>query len=160
MTIEFSRYKPRELNNNPNYVHIENNFVPWTTLEKPLNECKISLVTMGGIYTLSQDPFDEIVGNEGDSSFRELSRDLHKGNFLIAHRGYDHKWVLEDLNCLLPLEIFAKLEEEGLIGELADIHYSFMGSILNPLRLIADNAPEVGRRLRKNDVDVCVLAST
>jgi len=158
--MENSRYKSGELNNNPNYVHMENNFIPWTSLEKSLNECRISLVTMGGIYMLSQDPFDEIVGDEGDSSFQELPRSLHTGNFLIAHRGYDHKWVREDLNCLLPLKIFAKLEEEGLIGELAETHYSFMGSILNPLRLIADNAPEVGRRMRKNAVDVCVLAST
>ena len=160
MTMEISRYKPGELNNNPNYVHLENNFVPWTTLEKPLNECKISLVNMGGIYLLSQDPFDEIVGEEGDSSFRELPRSLRTGGFLISHRGYDHKWVQEDLNCLLPLEIFNQLEEEGKIGELAETHYSFMGSILNPLRLIADNAPEVGCRMRKNGVDICVLAST
>ena len=160
MTMKFNRYKPRELNNNPNYVHIENIFIPWTTFDKPLNKCKVSLVTMGGIYLPSQDPFDEIVEEEGDSSFRELPRSLRTGGFLIAHRGYNHKWVQEDLNCLLPLEIFNNLEEEGVIGELAETHYSFMGSILNPLRLIADNAPEVGRRMRNDGVGVCVLAST
>ena len=115
---------------------------------------------MGGLYLPSQKPFDEIVGKVGDSSFRELPRELRTGDYLIAHRGYNYKWVLEDMKCLLPLEIFSDLEEEGIIGELSETHYSFMGSFLNPILLVADSAPEVCQRMREDGVNVCVLSST
>jgi hypothetical protein len=97
------------------------------------------------------------VDNRGDYTFRELPRSLCTGDYLISHSHYDHKWVLEDIDRLLPLEVFSGLEEEGVIGELAEIRYSFMGSIPNPLRLIADTAPEAARRMQDKGVDACVL---
>ena len=33
--------------------------VPWATLSKPLSECKVALVTTGGIYMEGQKPYSE-----------------------------------------------------------------------------------------------------
>ena len=153
------RYEPRSVSLNPNYIHIENDYTPWTPVPKPLSESTVALVTMGGLHLPDQPAFTDM-DNRGDTSFRELPRTLRTGDFLVAHTHYDHKWVLEDMNCLLPLEIFAELEREGVIGALADTHYAFMGSIPNPLALIADTAPEVARRMKARGVDVCLLTST
>ena len=157
--MEKSRYPPHELSTNVHYVHIENSFVPWATLKKPLSETKVALVTTAGLHLPSQSPFaDE--ENRGDFTFRELPRTVRTGDCHIAHTHYEHKWVLEDINCLLPVEVFTELETEGVIGELAETHYSFMGSIPNPIRLIVDTAPEVAQRMRDNEVDLSVLNST
>lgn len=159
MLPEPKRYKPSDVCNNPHYIHIENEFVPWTLLKKPLNESKVALVTMGGFYMDDQEPFEDI-DDWGDATFRELPRSLKTGDAHIAHKKYDHKWVKEDLNVLLPLAVFEEFEEEGLIGGLADIHYGFMGSIPDPVRLIVDTSPEVARRMLSRDVDIAVLCAT
>ena len=153
------RYAPGDVCNNPHYIHIENEFVPWTPLKKPLNESKVALVTMGGLYLKDQAPFEDI-DDWGDATFRELTRSLRTGDCLIAHKKYEHRWVKEDLNVLLPLAVFERFEDENLIGELADTHYAFMGSIPDPMRLIVDTAPEVARRMRSREVDIALLCST
>ena len=151
------RYEPQSVSGNPNYVHIENDYVPWTPLKKPLSQSKFALVTMGGLHLPSQEPFID-VESRGDYTFRELPRTLRTGDYLIAHTHYNHEWALQDINCLLPLEVFSNLEEEGIIGEVTETHYSFMGSNPDPLPLIADTAPEVAQRMRGRGVDVCVLS--
>jgi|APSaa5957512622_1039677.scaffolds.fasta_scaffold88554_3 D-proline reductase (dithiol) PrdB len=153
------RHNPSDICNNPHYVHIENEFVPFTKLRKPLNVSKVSFVTMGGLYLEGQKPFEDI-DDWGDVSFRELPKTLRNGEFHIAHLKYDHQWVNRDLNVLLPLSIFEEFEKEDLIGEIADTHYAFMGSIPDPLGLIVDTAPEVARRMHSQQVDIAILCST
>lgn len=153
------RYEPRAVSLNPHYVHIENDYVPWTPLKKPVRQSTVALVTMGGLHLPNQKPFED-VDNHGDTTFRELPRALRTGGYLVAHTHYDHKWVMEDVNCLLPLDIFTELEMHGVIRKLAETHYAFMGSVPNPLRLIADTAPEMAKQMRNRSIDVCVLAAT
>jgi D-proline reductase (dithiol) PrdB len=159
MLPEPKRYIPKDICNNPHYVHIENDFIPFTKLEKPLDKCKVALVTMGGLYIEGQEPFEDI-DHWGDASFRELPRTLINGEFNISHKKYDHQWVEKDLNVLLPFSVFQEFEEEGIIGELAETHYAFMGSIPDPTKLIVDTAPEVARRMRSREVDIAILCST
>jgi D-proline reductase (dithiol) PrdB len=45
----------------------------------------------------------------------------------------------------------------GDIGKVAPRHYSFMGSIVGPRKLMNEYAPEVGRRLSADKVDVVLL---
>lgn len=153
------KHLPETLSTNKNYIHLENEFVPWAPLKKPLKNSKVALVTMGGFYLPGQLPFTD-EDNRGDPTFRELPRTVRTGDCGIAHTHYEHRWVEEDINCLFPLDIFTALEEEGVIAELSDRHFSFMGSIPNPLPLVVDTAPEVARRMREDKVDFSVLAST
>lgn len=157
--MEGQRHKPSSISRNPHYIHLENQYVPWTPVKKPLSQSKVALITAGGFYIPPQEPFSD-VDNKGDHTFRELPYTLRTGGHLIVHAHYDHQWVLQDINCLLPLERFTELEQEGVIGQLAETHYSFMGSIPDPLPLVADTAPEVARRMRDRGVDICVLASS
>lgn len=151
------RYQPSSVSANPHYIHIENAYVPWTPLTKPVRECKVALITMGGLHLPSQAPFGD-ENNRGDPSFRELPRTLKTGEYGIAHSHYSHASVDQDINVLLPLDIFGELERDGIIGSLAQTHYSFMGSLPNPIPLIADTAPDVASRLKRDAVDICVLA--
>ena len=129
--------------------------MPWATLEKPLSQSRVGLVTTGGVFVEGQTPFER-----GDFSSREISRDISKEDLRIFHPGYDHGSAEADINCIFPLDRFKELEQEKVIGELAQTHYSFMGLINQPEGLINETAPDVGRYFKEAGVDLVFLAST
>ena len=131
--------------------------IPWATLTKPLARAKVALVTTGGVFLEGQTPYSE----RGDATHREIPRDAAHEAFRIWHPGYDFGPAMQDINCIFPLDRFKELEDEGIIGELADTNYSFMGLIPDPAEaLMPETAPEVGRRLKDEGVDAVFLAST
>ena len=130
--------------------------IPWAELGKPLDRCNVALVTTGGLFVEGQEPYTE----RGDATYREIPRDAHQNGFRIWHPGYDTGPATQDINCIFPIDRFKELESEGVIGQLAETSYSFMGLIDDPATLIGETAPEVGRRLREAGVDAVFLAST
>ncbi|MHB8597691.1 MAG: glycine/sarcosine/betaine reductase selenoprotein B family protein [Ktedonobacteraceae bacterium] len=57
----------------------------------------------------------------------------------------------------MPLDRLREMLERGEIGAIAPQHYSFMGSIAGPRKLIHETAPEVAHRLAADNVDVVLL---
>jgi D-proline reductase (dithiol) PrdB len=106
----------------------------------------------------SQAPFDESVRG-GDSSFREIPSDVDVPTLVEAHRSesFDHAGLQQDPNLGLPIERLRELVEAGRIGALNHRHFSFMGSITAPGRLVRDSAPEMARALVSDGVDVALL---
>ncbi len=76
-----------------------------------------------------------------------------------AHKSdsFDHSGVQADRNLAFPMDRFRELVARGEIGAMNHRHFSFMGSILRPKRLIAETAPQVAERLRADGVDVAFL---
>ena len=132
--------------------------IPWTPARKPLARCRVAVVTTAGVHHRSQSPFD-MRDPEGDPSFRVLQADRIGTDYRITHDYYDHSDAQRDLNVVLPLDRLRELAAEGVIGELADTHYSFMGHIdgRHIPTLIGKSAPEVAERLRVARVDVVLL---
>ncbi|MCI0822796.1 MAG: hypothetical protein J4N34_05135 [Chloroflexi bacterium] len=130
--------------------------VPWAALHKPLAQSKVALVTTGGVFLEGQTPYTE----RGDTTYRELPRDLNTDDIHIWHPGYDTGPATDDINCIFPINRFRELESEGVIGELAETHYAFMGLIPDPRELIESKAPEVALKLKEDGVDAVFLAST
>lgn len=129
-----------------------------TPLLKPLKDCTVALVTTAGLSLPDQPPFDETIRN-GDTTFREFTSDISPQVLEMHQRSwsFDHKGVLQDRNLAFPLDRLRELQQRGEIGVLAPHHYSFMGSIVSPSRLIKESAPEVARRLKADKVDVVLL---
>jgi D-proline reductase (dithiol) PrdB len=134
------------------------NPVPCAKLEKPLGTALVALVTTAGLHTPEQAGFDSFLKN-GDASFREISNTVTTSALIEAHKSdsFDHSGVQADRNLAFPLDRFRELVERGAIGSLNHRHFSFMGSILNPKRLIEETAPQVAERLRADGVDVAFL---
>ncbi len=134
---------------------------PWAPLRVPISKAKIALVTTGGFYVEGQPPF-ETDGPErlGDWSFRAIPSDTPRDKINIAHIHYDLSGPREDINCVFPLDRFAEMEMEGVIGQLAETAYSFMGFIQRPDLLMSETAPEVARLLKADGVDAVFLTST
>lgn len=129
-----------------------------TPLRKPLPDCRVALVTTAGLSLPDQLPFDE-TSKMGDNSFRELPADISPQLLQMHQRSwaFDHTGVLRDRNLALPLDRLREMRARGEIGDLAPHHYSFMGSLVGPAKLLKQSAPEVARRLVADQVDVALL---
>ena len=138
----------------PAYRWMVNETVPWTPFTKRLEECRVTLLSSGGISLKSQPPFDP--GGRDDFSFREIPRDVDVRELVINHDYYDHTDAERDINCVFPIERLRDLEKEGYIGELAPLCYTFMGRIFRRVGLQKEMAPDLVRRLKTNKVDVLV----
>ena len=127
---------------------------PNTPLNLPLNECRVALITTAGFFLDGQHPFEK-----GDCSYREIPNSIQTQALINGHKSaaYDERGLEIDANLAFPLDRFRELETEGKIGSLNRRHFSFMGSITKPHRLITQFAPEVGRMLKADGVDVAFL---
>jgi D-proline reductase (dithiol) PrdB len=125
---------------------------------KPLDESRVALVTTAGLRTPGQSDFDHS-DKRGDPSFREIPNAIETHLLAESHRSYafDHEAVRSDVNLAFPLDRFRELESQGVIGELNHRHFSFMGSIVGPRRLIDETAPQVAQALAEDRVDVVLL---
>ncbi len=127
---------------------------PNTPLKKPLNECSVALITTAGFYINGQQPY---VNN--DCSYREIPNSIDTQELKIGHKSvaYDKADTKTDANLVFPLDRFRELENEDKIGSLNYRHFSFMGSISKPKRLITETSPEVAQMLKEDGVEVAFL---
>jgi D-proline reductase (dithiol) PrdB len=132
--------------------------IPWTPVTKGLAASTVAVVTTAGVHHRDQDPFD-MKDHDGDPSFRVIDFRKPLSSLMITHDYYDHTDADKDINVVFPLVRLKEFEEEGRIGRVADLHYGFMGHIINRHipTLIMKTASEVAARLKKAHVDVVLL---
>jgi D-proline reductase (dithiol) PrdB len=138
------------------FIWSPNEKAAWTELHKPLSECRVALVTTGGVHLKTQPAFD-VASDWGDWSFRGIPAHVNPGELMISDVHYDHSGPDMDINCLLPLSHLIKFADKGFIGSVAETHYGFMGFIMDPQKLVTETAPEVARRLLEDKVDVVFM---
>lgn len=132
--------------------------VPWAPVTKPLDGCRLALVSSAGLVVAGQAPFAESIRG-GDYSFREIPSDTDVSALIDTHRSdlYDHSGLRQDPNLAFPLDRLRELAENGRIGSLNQRHLSFMGSITAPGRLTRKTAPAAVSRLVEDKVDIALL---
>jgi D-proline reductase (dithiol) PrdB len=140
------------------YRYRQFNWNPGAVLEKPLSQSRIAVVTSAAFYLPGQPPFDATIRG-GDYSFREIPFETDLANLQIAHKSdaFDHSGIESDKNLAMPLDRLRELKTEARIGDVASVHYSLMGSISAPARLVSITAPEIARRVSKESVDGVLL---
>jgi D-proline reductase (dithiol) PrdB len=131
---------------------------PGARLTKPLSQVKLAIISTAGLHLPEQDAFDDTVRG-GDSSFRQLSVDVQIGRLKIAHRSsaFDQTGVLQDRNLAFPLDRCRELVSRGKLGALNHRHFSCMGSITAPGKLVKETAPEIAAKLRQDKADAAFL---
>ncbi len=122
-------------------------------LEKPLSECRLALVTTGGVHLPDQPRFD-IDDFSGDCSYREIPAGATDLTWTHAYHRPDEA---TDLDSVLPLWTARELAGEGVIGALNPRHFSFMGAIHDVGPLVGETAPEVAGKLADDGVDAVLL---
>lgn len=135
------------------YRWVMNVEVPWTPLKKPLEECKVALISSAGVYHKDQKPFHA----KDDTSIREIPKRVAVEDLRISHFGYQTDDAKKDPNCVFPLERLRELEKEGFIRELADIAYTFTGAIYSERRVREELARPISQLLLDGDVDLLYI---
>jgi D-proline reductase (dithiol) PrdB len=164
MPVDSYKYLPRSMR--AMYADTPETREPhaWTPLAKPVSQARFALMTSAGIYLKDQqESFDldreRAEPSWGDPTYRVLPTDVRQDQLGHAHLHINGADILEDVNVVLPIRAFRKLEEEGAIGSLADEHYSFMGYQDRRLKdWRQTQGPELAARLKGRGVDVLLLA--
>jgi D-proline reductase (dithiol) PrdB len=126
---------------------------PFVRPKIPLSECRLALVTTGGVHLPDQARFD-IDDPAGDCSYREIPAGATDLTWTHAYYRPDRG---TDLDAVFPLWTLRTLVEEGVVGELAPRHFSFMGAIHDPTPLVEKTAPEVAGKLAEDGVEAVLL---
>jgi len=135
--------------------------IPWTMLPRPLSDCRVALLSSAAIALKTDRPFDQDGERRnpwwGDPSYRVIPRTATGEDVRLYHLHVDPTIVERDLNCLLPLQRLAELEEAGEIGRAADSHYSIMGYLVQPETALRETVPAIIEHMRDEAVDAVML---
>ncbi len=143
---------------------------PFTLPTMELHASRVCMVSLAGVYRKGQKPFNVSPGvvpsqlramrfrDRGDWSFREIPADTDLAELGISHAHYDHTEANEDPNCVFPLARLLELEEEDLIGECAEVHYSLTGYVPEVKPILDTTVKEIIPRLMAHEIDVVVVS--
>ncbi len=132
--------------------------IPFVRPAKPLHQARLAMVTTSGIHHQNQPPFD-MSDNDGDPSYRVLNGEVLFDDFQITHDYYDHSDARKDPNIIFPLQRLQELVKQGVIGNLSQFHYAFMGHIdgRHIATLVEKTAREIATKLKAEQVDLVLL---
>ncbi|MEX2449530.1 MAG: glycine/sarcosine/betaine reductase selenoprotein B family protein [Rhodospirillales bacterium] len=124
---------------------------PWTP-GPPLEERRIAIISTAALQRHS-DP----LLTRGATDYRIIPADTPAGDLIMAHNSsnFDRTGYQQDLNICFPLERLKELAREGVIGSIADYHYSVLGSTA-PEKLDVAGRTLAGL-LKKDGVDTVLL---
>ena len=143
---------------------------PLASLDRPLSEARIGLVTSSGHFVDGDDPEPlgvvDMTQAEAEERIGEFLReapslsaipvDTPAERLRVRHGGYPVAAAPRDHQVALPLGHLRTLAEEGEIGQVAETAYSFVGAT-SQVRLRRDVAPAWAERLRDDAVDAVLL---
>lgn len=134
--------------------------IPVPILTKPLSECKIGLVTDGGLVPIGN-PDHQVPTNS--KAFKKYSIEgmetLDKKDWEVSHQGYNNAFVLEDPNRLVPVDALRELVKSGYIGSLDDSFYSTAG-VMTPMEKCKEFGEGIATALKADGVDAVIETST
>lgn len=137
--------------------------IPWTPLRVPLSQAKVALLSTAGISMRDDRPFDMDLERKnpmrGDPSHRRLSADATAADVEVNHLHIDTGYIGRDLNVALPVDRLRELANEGVIGSVANTHYSTMGYQGNDTSTLEqETAPAIAAEMKSEEVDLAILA--
>lgn len=113
---------------------------------------RIAIVSTAGLHRRSDRPFAL-----GEAGYRVLPVDVDASDLLMSHvsTNFDRTGFQLDINMVLPLDRLKELAGQGVIGSVADYHYSFMGAT-DPMPM-EQEARSLAGILKQEQVDSILL---
>jgi D-proline reductase (dithiol) PrdB len=118
----------------------------------PLRQRRVALVSSAALILRGEQPFPM-----GSAQYRTLPKTLEAGELLVSHVSinFDRAGYQRDLNVIYPLDRLNELAKGGVIGSVADTHFSVMGST-DPGTMV-ESADAMAAALLADKVDAVVL---
>jgi D-proline reductase (dithiol) PrdB len=126
---------------------------PWHPLPRPLSQCRLGLIASGGIYVTGQVAFHY----KDDTSYRVIPTGVNTADLRATHFAYDLTDARSDANVVFPIDPLRQLVQEGVIGDLADSAFTFMGGVYSARRVQEELAPQLTERLLAQQVEALLL---
>jgi len=125
-----------------------------------LTKVKVAIVTSGGIVPLGNPDRIESSSATKYGIYDITGMDtMLAEDFMTVHGGYDRAFVTKNPNLVIPLDVMRELENEGVIGELANYFISTTGTGTS-----VGNAKAFGedfsKKLLADGIGAVVLTST
>jgi len=134
--------------------------IPMPSAVKDLSKAKVMLITDGGLVPKGNpDRIEGTAATRWGSYNIEGRSDLEGEDYEVSHGGYDTRFVQEDPDRLVPLDVMRELEKSGVIGKLHDEFISTCGRS-NPLSNTRRLGREMVEKIKKEGVDAVILTST
>jgi D-proline reductase (dithiol) PrdB len=118
----------------------------------PLSSRRVAIVTSAALHRRGDAPFPA-----GSAEARTLPVGLPTRDIVMSHVSinFDRTGWSRDANVAYPIDRLHELAAEGVIGTVADAHYSVMGST-DP-RTMATTADAMAKAMRAEGVDAVLL---
>lgn len=125
---------------------------PWVE-GTPLSGRRVVIVSTGGLHKKDDRPFTVMPGD----NYRIIPGDIEARDLVMSHisTNFDHTGFQQDINVIFPIDRLRELKDRGVIGSVADYHYSFMGA--TPPILLESAARELAKVIKGDNVDALFL---
>jgi D-proline reductase (dithiol) PrdB len=127
-----------------------------TALDKPLSQCRVSMLTSGGVSHCSMPTWDPKARN--DFRLDTVDPAANGPDFQVSDSYYDTADAETDVNTVFPIDRLRELDADGTIGSVAPRLWSgFMGRIYKRTHVTEVAAPALAEELHDDDVDLFLL---
>lgn len=125
---------------------------PWVE-GPPLAQRRVAIITTAGLHRLDDDAFALV-----DLSYRVIPATTDASTLTMTHSSvhFDRSGFREDVNTVFPLDRLRELADDGVIGSVADHHYSLMGAGWPP-EMIEPICDDLARMLHGDEVTAVLL---
>ena len=125
---------------------------PWVT-GPLLNKRRVAIITTAGLHGRQDRPFQM----SPDDYYRVIPGNVQANDLVMSHlaASFDRSGFQRDWNVVFPIDRLREMVAEGIIGSLADFHYSY-----NSVRAQPDEPEpirEIAGLLKKDNVDAALL---
>jgi D-proline reductase (dithiol) PrdB len=131
------------------YSWVVNRTAPFVPARRAISMTNVALISSAGAYIDGANPLAEL-------EFREIPREVEAEDLLYAGHGYDSAAVRQDRNVLVPVERLWEYRENGVIGDLNAVWWSFNGYITDAGKL-AEALPALVERVTRFDARAALL---
>ena len=152
----FEGWKPGAGDDLTGYPFVKNRRAPFTPARRALPMVNLALITSAGAYIDGTAPFDTSSAN-GDLSFKEIPVEVEASDLKFAERGYDPAAVQQDMNAQIPVPRLLEFEQNGIIGQLNPVFWSFCGYIPDAGVIANELAPKLVERAHRYEVQAALL---
>ena len=127
---------------------------PWVG-GPPLNERRVAIIATSGVHMPSDRPFQF---NQHDT-YRVIPGNVTANDVVMSHgeASFDRTGFQRDGNMAFPIDRLREMAADGIIGSVADFHYSFGAPMSDEETETAGR--EIARLLKQDNVNAAIMCA-
>src|SRR5579859_4554048 len=125
----------------------------WTPAPAHLGSARVALLTSAAVRHVDQPTFERT----SDASYRAVPFDIDASQLRIDHRSPIGSDARTDLEIVVPRHALAELAQQGIVGSIAPLFFSFVGGTEVQQQVEQQLAPALASELQALGVDLAIM---